>query len=149
MQQVEVIRTVEGSPQQVWDVYTDHAGWKSWAGLQHSSLEKAGAGDRNGTGAVRRLGSYGLYAFEEILDFEPPVRMTYRVVKGGLPMKNHLGEVLFAPDGRGTRVTWRCRFASGIPGLGWFLRLYIAWFFRSAMEGFADCMQNSAQENGR
>jgi hypothetical protein len=141
MQQVEVIQAVEGSLQETWDVYTDHAGWKNWSGLRHSSLEKEGAEDRNGAGAVRSLGSYGFNAFEEILDFNPPERMTYRVVKGGLPMKNHLGEVLFEPDGPGTRVTWRCRFDSGIPGTGWFMRLYVAWFFRSALEGFAAHMQ--------
>jgi len=32
------------------------------------------------------------------------------VVKGGIPIKDHMGEVLFEPHERGTLVTWRCQF---------------------------------------
>jgi uncharacterized protein YndB with AHSA1/START domain len=137
MQNIEVERTISASPEQVWDVYTDHAGWKSWSGMKHSSLHVAGNPDKNGTGAVRCLGSYGLNAYEEILDFAPPKRMTYRVVKGVPGMTNHLGEVLFEPSGKGTRVTWRCRFDSRVPGFGSFMRIYITRFFRNALDGLA------------
>jgi carbon monoxide dehydrogenase subunit G len=57
--------------------------------------------------------------------------------KGGGPMKNHLGEVIFEPDGDGTRVVWRCRFDSRIPGLGGLMRRFVTRFFRSALEGLA------------
>ena len=137
MQNVEVRRTVSATPEQVWDVYTNHGSWKSWAGMTHSSLFVAGTPHKNGTGAVRRLGSYGFKAHEEILDFDPPKRMTYRVVKGMPAMKNHLGEVLFEPSGKGTRITWRCRFDSRVPGFGPILRLYITRFFRNALDGLA------------
>jgi hypothetical protein len=72
-----------------------------------------------------------------VLEFEPPRRMTYRVVSGGLPMKDHLGEVLFEPDGAGTRVVWRCRFASRIPGLGGLQQRLVTRFFRAALDGLA------------
>ena len=137
MQSVEVIRTVPGTPRQVWALYTDHARWSAWAGVRHASLEVEGKPDPNGAGAVRCLGSYGLNAFEEILEFQPPRRLTYRLIKGGLPMKNHLGEVLFEPTANGTRIVWRCRFDSRIPGLGGPMRLFITRFFRDALEGFA------------
>jgi len=137
VEKVEVMRTFPAQPRDVWAMYTDHAGWNRWSGLKHSSLESEGAPDPNGPGAVRCLGSYGFNAFEEILEFEPPQKMTYRVVKGGLPMKNHLGEVLFEAAEGGTRITWRCRFESKVPGLGLFMRLYVGWFFRAALEGMA------------
>lgn len=137
MQQVEVTRTVPAPPARAWEIYTDHAGWKRWSGLRRSSLETQGARDRNGTGAVRCLGSYGFCAWEEILEFEPPVRMTYRLVQGGLPLRNHLGEVLFEPEDGGTRVTWRCRFDSRVPGLGGLMRWYITGFFRTTLDRFA------------
>ena len=63
--------------------------------------------------------------------------MTYRLVSGGLPMKDHLGEVTFEPDGEGTRVVWRCRFDSRIPGLGGLLQRFVTRFFESALEGLA------------
>ncbi len=137
MQHVEVSRRFAAPPQRVWEVYTDHAGWKEWAGFSRSWLETEGRPDRNGTGAVRAFGAGPVVAYEEVLDFEPPKRMTYRVVKGPLPMKNHLGEVIFEPDGDGTRVTWRCRFDSRVPGLGWPMRALVTRVFRNALEGLA------------
>jgi len=139
VQSVEVVRTVAGTPERAWTFYTDHAGWIDWAGVQHATLEVKGSPDPNGAGAVRCLGSYGLNAFEEILEFEPPKRLTYRLLKGGLPLKNHRGEVVFEPSENGTKVIWRCRFDSRIPGLGPLLRLFITRFFREALEGFARC----------
>ncbi len=137
MPQVEVTRTFSATPEQLWDVYTDHTGWKSWAGMTHSSLPVPGRADRNGTGAVRCLGSYGINSHEEILDFDPPRRMTYRVVKGGLGITNHLGEVLFEPVGDKTKIVWRCRFDSKIPGCGPLLRRIVTRVFRTALEGLA------------
>jgi hypothetical protein len=63
--------------------------------------------------------------------------MTYRLV-GGVPLlRDHLGEVRFEPDGDGTRVVWRCRFESRIPGLGGLLRALVTRMFRQALEGLA------------
>ncbi len=137
MQRVEVVRRFPAPPQAVWDVYTDHAGWSEWAGIGKSWLEVAGDPDRNGAGAVRGLGTGGVNAFEEVIEFDPPKRMTYRLIRGGGPMKNHLGEVIFEPDGDGTRVVWRCRFDSRIPGLGGLMRRFVTRFFRRALEGLA------------
>ena len=96
-----------------------------------------GAPDPNGSGAVRVFGNGPVKVFEEIRDFEPPKRMSYSVVKGGLPMKNHLGEVVFEPDGDGTLVSWRCRFDSRIPGLGGLMRGVVTRVFRQALEGLS------------
>ena len=76
-----------------------------------------------------------MYAHEEILDFDPPKRMTYRVVKGGLGMKNHLGEVFFEPAGDGTKITWRCRFDSKVPGFSWIMRGIVTRVFHDALDG--------------
>lgn len=137
MQSVEVTRTFSATPEEIWNVYTDHAGWKEWAGISHSSLHVEGKPNANGAGAVRRLGTYGLYAHEEILEFDPPRRMTYRVVKGGLGIKNHLGEVLFAPNGNGTQITWRCRFDTKVPGFGRIMRGIVTRVFHDTLDGLA------------
>ncbi len=137
MQQVEVTRHFDAPPEAVWRVYTDHAGWSAWAGFQRSWLEREGSPDPNGTGAVRGFGSGPVRVFEEVLEFEPPKRMTYRIVRGGLPMKNHLGEVRFEPTAGGTRVTWRCRFDSRVPGLGGLQRRLVQRVFRNALDGLA------------
>ena len=137
MQEVEVERHFDAPPEAVWDVYTDHARWSGWAGLGASRLEREGEPHRNGTGAVRALGPPGFAAREEILAFEPPKRMTYRIVSGGMPLRDHLGEVRIEPEGDGTRLVWGCRFESRVPGLGGLFRRLIARLFRNALEGLA------------
>jgi SAM-dependent methyltransferase len=138
MQHVEVERRFAAPPDQVWKVITDHEGYGSWAGLGPARLETEGHPDRNGVGAVRRFSTGGVSVSEEVLSFEPPKRMTYRVVRGGIPiMTNHIGEVLLEPDGEGTRVVWRCRFDSSIPGLGAPMRWLVTRLFSRALAGLA------------
>jgi len=137
VRRIEVTRRFDAPPEDVFRVYTDHARWKEWAGLGGSRLEREGSPDPNGTGAVRALGPSLLPAREEVLEFDPPRRMTYRVIGGGLPMKDHLGEVDFTPDGDGTRIVWRCRFESRVPGLGGVLEAVVTRVFRGALEGLA------------
>lgn len=140
MQHIEVKRRFRAPLDRVWDVYTDHAGWKDWAGFQKSWIEKEGSPDRNGLGCVRGFGSNGIDVFEQVIEWEPKKRFAYTIVRGGLPMKNHYGEVVFTPDGDGTVVTWSCRFDSGlpIPGSGWLMKQFIErQVFRGGLEGLA------------
>lgn len=134
MQHVEVERRFDAPPGEVWDVYTDHAGWSRWSGFPGSRLVREGREDRNGVGAVR---AFAGGVREEILAFDPPRRMTYAVVGGPFPIRDHLGEVLFEPDGPGTRVTWRCRFEPRIPGTGRLVRAFIERSFHRALSGLA------------
>jgi uncharacterized protein YndB with AHSA1/START domain len=126
VQHVEVEHQYPQSPQAVWDVYTDHAGWKQWAVTPGACLLQEGVSERNGTGAVR--GFIGGLR-EEILDFDSPKRMTYRVTQGSFPIRNHFGEVELEPVGEGTRLVWRCRFEPKIPGTGALIQKYVSWTF--------------------
>lgn len=137
MLQVEVRRRIDGPRQAVWDVYTDHVSWTDWAGVGKVRLDREGDPPPNGAGCVRVIRAGGVSAYEEIVDFEPPRRMTYRLVKGGIPIADHLGEVIFEDDGDGTRVVWRCRFRSKIPGLGFLLRAIVTRVFRRTLDGLA------------
>lgn len=137
MQRVEVQRVIEAPVETVWDRYTDHASWTEWAGLGRASLDREGAPSKNGVGCVRCFSNLGIKVFEEILTFDRPRRMTYRVVRGGIPIKDHLGEVMFEPHGQGTLVTWRCQFESRVPGLGGVFRALVTRIFRSALEGLS------------
>lgn len=128
---VEVAHRYDAPVKDVWDAYTDHAHWREWAGTPGSRLVREGDLDRNGSGAVRAF-TGGVR--EEILSFEPPKRMSYRVT-AGMPMKNHQGEVIFEADGPGTRVTWRCEFECRIPGLGGVMRRGVESTFRRALRG--------------
>ena len=134
MQHVEVNHRYDAAPQVVWDVYSDHGSWSEWSGFPGSKLVRPGERDRNGTGAVR---AFAGGVREEVLDFEPPKRMTYTVVGGPFPIKNHIGEVSLEPDGDGTRLVWRCHFEPKIPLTGRLLQYFVAQSFRRALAGLA------------
>ena len=131
MLKVEVTGFIHGPREKVWEVYTDHATF--WSFMGSAKIERVGNDDPNGTGCIRVLGPGRFAAHEEILDFEPPARLTYQVLEGGPPIADHLGEVFFEEDGGGTRIVWRARFRSTIPGLGLILRPFVRSVFTRAI----------------
>jgi len=138
VEHVVVTKQFAASRNAVWDVYTDHVSWNDWAHIGRVRLERQGRPSPNGVGCVRVISAGGISVREEVLSFDAPETMTYRVVRGGLPIKNHLGEVRFVEDPSGlTTVTWQCRFESRIPGLGFVWKAIIAKVFRDALEGLA------------
>lgn len=134
-QQVEVEHRYNATPDAVWAIYSDHARWSEWSGMPGSRLVVAGSPDPNGVGAIR--GFVGRTR-EEILSFDPPKRMTYSVIGGLLPIKNHLGEVTLEADGDGTILRWRCHFDSKVPGLAGPLARLITRMFKQALAGLED-----------
>ena len=135
---VRVERTIGAPPEQVWAVYTDHVSWQDWSAIGKVQLQRAGDPPPNGAGCVRVISKLGVTVFEEVLSFEPPRRMTYRVVRGGIPIKNHLGEVVFETrTGDSTRIVWSCQFDSKIPGLDFVWRRLIRKVFSDTLEALA------------
>jgi len=124
---------IAAAPSAVWDLYTDHRGWADWAGVREVVLRQEGEPPPNGVGASRVLRAGGIAVEEEVIVFEPPERMVYRLV-AGVPVRNHEGEVCFSPSGAGTRIDWRVRFDPLIPFTGPLLRRVL----RSAIQDIVD-----------
>ncbi len=142
MHYVEAQRFFPAPIDQVWGLYTDHRAWPRYMGAGHVTLQPAGSPSPNGVGCVRCIAVLGIETVaEEVLEFDAPTRMKYRIVRGGGPLQNHQGEVFFTEEAGGTRVVWRCRFDT-LPGLGWLLRLGIAGFFRYLLRGVASALKS-------
>eukprot|EP01137_Pigoraptor_chileana_P020229 Opistho-2@82329 len=130
----------------VFDFYTDHVGWPAWTSAGSVALEKEGTPNKNGVGCIRAITTAGVFTVrEEVLTFERPHNMTYRVLSGMPVMSDHLGEVAFEEcdvDGangekkRGTRIVWKCRFLATF-GFGWAVVPVARNFFRSALDNLA------------
>lgn len=134
MQHVEVSHVYDAPIERVWERYTDHRGWTRWARVGRVTLAREGTPTPDGVGCVRRIVTGGFAVEEEVTAFEPPRRMTYTLVRGAVPMRNHAGEVLFEPLGpQRTRVTWRCRFDGVLPGIGPLVRLGITRLFATVL----------------
>jgi len=138
MQHVEVQKLIPAPVQTVWNRYTDHVSWTEWSGMGNCRLEREGVPAPNGVGCIRAFSRFGITAvYEQVLLFEIPQRMVYKIVKGGGPIGDHEGEVLFEPSDGGTLITWRCKFNSKVPGMGGAIRAMIKRMFNGALEGLA------------
>ena len=136
------------APQEIaWEVMTDHELYARWIPRSQVYLETEGSPERNGVGAVRvfRIGPVGTY--EEITAFEPPHRMTYRVLKVPLPVRNLRSELVLvgSEDGTGCDLHWDSWFEPVIPFTGGILRQILASSVTKFAAGIAEEAQNRAQ----
>jgi uncharacterized protein YndB with AHSA1/START domain len=98
----------------VFERITDHEAMVSWPGIQACRLIVEGT-PRNGLGAVRRIKANGVTLDERVVNYEPPVRYDYQIIRG-LPVK-HLGTVRLNETPEGVRVTWHIELSSWVPGI--------------------------------
>jgi uncharacterized protein YndB with AHSA1/START domain len=100
-------KTVNVPIARVWEVLSDHEGMSSWGPGMKAVLAKPGTTDRNGVGAVRRLGAAlpKPVIVEEITAFEPGRRLGYKALSG-VPLKNYGGDVVLREVPGGTEITY-------------------------------------------
>src|SRR5258706_15255480 len=108
MPEIVMQQRFTASPERVFDALTDHVGFGRALG-EDIRLERAGVPAPNGLGAVRAIHARGLTIREEVVAWEAPRAMDYRVVSGA-PLQNHRGEIRIVPEGAGVRVDYRIRF---------------------------------------
>jgi uncharacterized protein YndB with AHSA1/START domain len=95
-------------PARVFEAITDHVAFGRFMGAD-IRVEREGTPAPNGLGALRVVRARGTAVREEVVRWEPPHAMDYRVVSGA-PLRDHLGTIRIEPDGPGARVTYRIRF---------------------------------------
>jgi catechol 2,3-dioxygenase-like lactoylglutathione lyase family enzyme/uncharacterized protein YndB with AHSA1/START domain len=123
--------TIHAPAERVWSVVREHERMQDWTGLQ-AQLLKPGVSERNGVGAVRKLGLLGTGAEEEVIEFVPNERYVYRLI-GGAPLRNHRGTVMLIPAGPATRVRWAVEFEGLVPGTGAPLAALLRRLFRASL----------------
>lgn len=95
-------------PERVFAAMTDHEAFGRLLG-EDIRVERPGTPPPNGLGAVRLIRARGLAIREEVVRWEEPRAMDYRVISGA-PFRSHLGEIRVAPEGSGSRLDYRIRF---------------------------------------
>jgi len=110
MIEVEIHQHFSAPPATVFGAVTDHKRLEDWQKGTRVTLEKTGVPPPNGLGAVRRISGGPLHIYEEVVRWDEPHQMDYRLVRG-LPLRDHLGEIRFrsTPEG-GTLVEYRIRY---------------------------------------
>ena len=118
-------REFEASVEQVWGIISEHERMPDWMtpGMK-VYVKPEGAHERNGVGAVRNIRAGSYCTREEVVGFEPPHKLSYSI-RSGLPVKEHLSEIVLEPVGERTQLVWKVRFKSKYLGLGWIVHLIV------------------------
>lgn len=143
MPELEIhVEAHSGAPREaVWDLLADARRWSTWAAFANSELEREGSPTADGVGAIRRFGTGPMGSREEIVAFEPPGRLVYRLLSG-MPLRDYEATVTLEPDPRGgTTITWHSTFVPKISGTGGFYR----WFLRRFLTDTAKHLARAAE----
>jgi uncharacterized protein YndB with AHSA1/START domain len=125
---ISVERTIDKPIADVFKMLSDHANYSQFKGVDKSSLIKEGTSDRNGLGAVREIQAAGATLHEEIVAFDPPHLLSYKIIYSKpLPYDHEFGEVKLSEVEGKTHVHWRSKGHIAIPLLG-------NWYFDKQIE---------------
>jgi uncharacterized protein YndB with AHSA1/START domain len=126
MQPITARIAIAAPIEQVWAALTDHEGMARWPGIGSVRLRQEGRTERNGEGAVREIRSMGALFVEEVVGFEPPHRMRYRIIESRPRIIHEGGEVVLTTEAGRTQVVWTTRARAALPLLGgplmWLMR---------------------------
>lgn len=92
-----------------------------WSGFKPITVRRAGIDERNGYGSERLMNGPGGNVVEQVIGWQPPHHLRYRVTQGS-PFVCHQGEILLRELGQATELIWRIRFRPKLPGTGHLLR---------------------------
>ncbi len=118
MAKIVLDKTLAAPIDGVFELLSDHAGYRRFRGFTRAELVREGEPDPNGLGALRRLATSGLTFDEEITAFERPTRMDYLIRKVNVPLRHDGGSIRLTPSGDGTHVDWQSSFTMAIPLMG-------------------------------
>ena len=116
-------------PEAVWPLLADGGNWDRWARMSESKLQRKGSDDPNGIGAIRRFRTLRLVTREEVIAFDPPRHLAYRLLKG-MPVRDYRADVELTPSGGGTDITWTSVFFPGRDRAALLLRVWIGVMLR-------------------
>lgn len=131
---VQVRQLVRAPIEFVFERITDHEDMRNWPGVKSCVLVETGT-PRNGLGAVRRITAGGLTLDEKVVQWEPPRRYDYTIVRG-LPVE-HRGTVELVPRDGGVELRWTVRMSSRIPFFAQIVGFTLRRGLKAALARFA------------
>jgi catechol 2,3-dioxygenase-like lactoylglutathione lyase family enzyme/uncharacterized protein YndB with AHSA1/START domain len=106
---------VDADLDHVWKVLSDHRGMPQWFPVDSVTLSREGRPSPDGVGAVRVMRGPKTILREQVIGWEEPRSLRYRLLEGA-PIICHQGEVELRPSPGGTAIAWKIRYRPKIPG---------------------------------
>jgi hypothetical protein len=136
-QRIEHRATTTADPATVYALLRDGAGWPTWSPIESFELERPGAEEPEGIGAVRVFRSGRVTGRDEIVELVPDRRFVY-AHRSSLPVRDYRGQVDLEPIPEGTAIRWVSEFDPKIPGTGWLMRRALDGFVAKLTHGLAE-----------
>ena len=133
MQRLEITQDFTSPVDRVYAYLSEHENLGPLFGARIERVRDGGS-TRNGVGSVRRLKVGPLPWFEEtVTQAVPNELIEYRITQGGI-LRNHRGEMRFAPKGSGSTLTYVIEFDSMLPGTGPLIKQSLGRNIRSGLK---------------
>ena len=129
----------DAPPEVVWPLLGEARRWREWSFLTSTGLERDGSPEPDGIGAVRRFTRFGVGSREEVVAWDPPRHLAYRILSG-FPVRDYRSDVTLEPAGAGTRIEWAGSYDLKWPGTGRLLQAVLP----RMMQRFADDLARAA-----
>src|SRR6476469_9938430 len=98
-QLIDVRARSAAPPDAVWALLADTPGWPDWSGVDSAERTRDGSPESEGVGSQRVFRTGRVRNEEEIVRFEPPRALSYRVIGGNLPLRDYRADVTLTPSG--------------------------------------------------
>ena len=85
-----VVATTRAPVDVVWPLIGEARRWRDWSFLTRTGLEREASPEPDGVGAVRKFTRFGVGSREEVLAWDPPGHLAYRILSG-FPVRNYRG----------------------------------------------------------
>lgn len=133
MYRIRVEEVIDMDIGRVFERLTDHANYNRFPGISHSELLRAGKPNPNGVGACRKIKAGPITFEEDIVGYDPPKLLEYRVVKSSpIQIDHRLGTVKLVKQGNRTKVNWVSEFEIQIPIIGKIIEKIAGYQFTKA-----------------
>ena len=137
-QRIEQYATTTADPATVYALLRDGASWPTWGPIESFELERPGADEPEGVGAVRIFRGGRVVGRDEVVELVPDRRFSYDHTSN-LPIRGYHADVDLEPTPEGgTAIRWVSTFEPEIPGTGRLLRRGLDGFVGKLANGLGE-----------
>src|SRR4029078_4397784 len=114
--------------ERVWDVLIDYAGYARFPGVASARVLRPGREHPAGVGTLRDVSIAGTTFVEEIVEFDPPRVLAYKIVNSKpIKIEHEIGRMKLSARGDQTDLDWETTAGVGIPVIGGLLSHAMRW----------------------